>query len=680
MDTAAYDAGLPCKNPSCKSHGQPHPNCKCWTVSGVMHAQGGSVDQFCSENRQHQSDCEYFADGGDVPENDLPDTNNQDSSNGLVPDNDLPDVQTSSNEVPQDDLPESSDKYSTPGQELLTGVEGAAQGFLGPVATGLELGAHKIGLDKALGIDTSAEAQSGRAEANPWIHGGTEAAGLGAGFLTGTGEAGLIAKAGEAAVDLSKFGKIGSTIIKGAIDNGLIQGGDEISKAMLGQGDPNAPVSSALAHIGAAGLLGSVTSGIFGLAGSAASKGLETINLPKQLNSLKTTIAGIGLGNNPTYQQVIDRGLEPNIITDATTKRDLGFGQKIFNGLQSKIGNIAGGAGLGLFTYDKDENLLAHEAKYAAAGYLLKPITNMVINKSSGYIADSALYAASKMNPESIPAIIKYAQNITKGNTKIQKGIDQLFQRGGQQIINEYATEKNRDKLNKYIEQGGINQQIQNQQSYKVPQFAEGGDILNSPVVTPNVTESQDHIGQIYPEQSTLLNQAKGRISNYLTNLKGSNIPTKLPFDKEQKDTSRERSYNKALDIANQPLSILNHIQNNTITPEHMQHFTNLYPELYNHLTNKITERMMKAQLDNELPSYKTRQGLSTFLGTPLSSDMTSQGIQAAQNVFGQQKAQQAPPNAPITKNKRNTSKLGEASEQYQTADQAAQSRQQSGK
>ncbi len=57
---AAYDAGLPCKNPSCKSHGSPHPNCRCY---GDM-AEGGEATHFCSKDQKHEPGCEYFADGG----------------------------------------------------------------------------------------------------------------------------------------------------------------------------------------------------------------------------------------------------------------------------------------------------------------------------------------------------------------------------------------------------------------------------------------------------------------------------------------------------------------------------------------------------------------------------------------------------------------------------------------
>lgn len=56
----------PCINPSCKSFGRSHPNCRCY---GGGHeerhfAEGGEVDSYCSSDRPHQEECEYFKAGG----------------------------------------------------------------------------------------------------------------------------------------------------------------------------------------------------------------------------------------------------------------------------------------------------------------------------------------------------------------------------------------------------------------------------------------------------------------------------------------------------------------------------------------------------------------------------------------------------------------------------------------
>jgi hypothetical protein len=51
----------PCYNPSCKSYGKSHPNCRC---HGSF-AEGGEVGSFCGGNRAHSADCEHYSKGLD---------------------------------------------------------------------------------------------------------------------------------------------------------------------------------------------------------------------------------------------------------------------------------------------------------------------------------------------------------------------------------------------------------------------------------------------------------------------------------------------------------------------------------------------------------------------------------------------------------------------------------------
>ncbi len=52
-----------CENPSCKSYGKPHPNCRCH--AGM--SEGGEVfDRYCYKDSAHDSKCKYFAKGGEV--------------------------------------------------------------------------------------------------------------------------------------------------------------------------------------------------------------------------------------------------------------------------------------------------------------------------------------------------------------------------------------------------------------------------------------------------------------------------------------------------------------------------------------------------------------------------------------------------------------------------------------
>jgi len=165
-----------------------------------------------------------------------------------------------------DSLKDDSETYGTPGQQLQTGAESIAKGLLGPVAPWYET--HLMGVP--------AKEILARQKANPVTAGVGEAAGLGAGMLTGTGEAAVMTKAGELGLEglglTTKAGeaagiahKIGSSTVQQAIEMGVLAGSDETSKLILQ--DPNTSAESAVANIGIGTLLG----GAFGATGAMVS-------------------------------------------------------------------------------------------------------------------------------------------------------------------------------------------------------------------------------------------------------------------------------------------------------------------------------------------------------------------------------------------------------------------------
>lgn len=145
------------------------------------------------------------------------------------------------------------EKYGGTGEQIKAGAEALGRGFLGPLAPLAE---------KALGVKE--EDIRGRQEANPVTAGLGEAVGLGAGLLTGTGEAALMTKAGAAAVKAAGLGevakgaslsyRIGSEALKQATEMAVLQTGDELTKKVLH--DPGASAETAIPNIGLAAVLG----------------------------------------------------------------------------------------------------------------------------------------------------------------------------------------------------------------------------------------------------------------------------------------------------------------------------------------------------------------------------------------------------------------------------------------
>jgi hypothetical protein len=183
-----------------------------------------------------------------------------------------------------------------------------------------------------------------------------------------------------------------------------------------------------------------------------------------------------------------------------------------------------------------------------------------------------------------------------------------------------------------------------------------------------------DH-GHYMPEHQQAMAELTARTSQYLNSLRPN--PTRnSPLDPEPVISAQDKAkYDQALSLAEQPLSILSHIKDGTLTSSHMVHMQNLYPTLLGRIRQEMLDKTVDHISDgNEIP-YHQKMALSKFMGQPLETSMTPQSIQTIQGaltggVMQQQAAQQMP------KQKRNQTglnKLGKISSLEQTGSQARQ-------
>ena len=527
-------------------------------------------------------------------------------------------------------------------------------------------------LEKQAGINPVNIA--GRQAEHPIIHGTAEAAGLGTGLYSGLGEAAGIAKVANAIVpkSLPLLGKLGSAAIKSGIEMGLYQGSDEISKALLDQqgGDPQAAVASALANIKNAALMGTAAGGVFNVLGRGAGAALQDTKLGARLNDF---MAGIGAASEasktPGELIAIPEGADPNHFHS---------GVKFYNeGISKAVGKIPRAAADIIGSYEAAKHgdkvlggIAGGMIDQMVGPYMEKLFNRPLTSYAQKTIVPAVLKVLSNGSPEAIGQAIDYAGNISQGARNITNNVESLFKGPAQQTFDYSVSDKERQKLKDFIEQGGVDQQVQNQiqQNNSKPMgFAHGGEVPAAPI------EEKNHLANLFPEQNTMLSSARGRISSYLNGLRPLPNQSKLPFDEPNPNTEQNRSYDKAIDLAINPLSIFRRIKNGQLDIEDIKHANALHPEVMDHLRKKVTERIMKAQLNNEMPSYGMRQNLSMFLGAALDGSLTQPAIAAAQNVFAQKQAaqQQAPPQ----KKTSNKSSLSKVSDNYRTDEQARKAR-----
>lgn len=604
----------PCKNPNCNSYGQPHPNCKCY---GEM-AEGGEI-VFC--DGPHNPECQYFSDGGEaidpssvVVDSDIPNEN-------VVLDKPAEQASIDPSKVVVDE-----DKYSSRPQLYLAEAEKIGRGALGPIVPATEQNLTWLGVP-----GLTAEDQEGREKALGNVNSALPIANEIAGAVGIGGVAKAVTKGLEGVA-------AGSRAIQGAIQNGLFQFGDEISKSLLHQTDPEDPVAYSLLHIGASTLLGAI--------GGKASHAIDT-----QLDKIPKTLAEIN--SDKYFEKAVDK------IADWTMKAAAGYAGYKHGGIY-EAATLAG---------------LEDKVK----GILSKLIGKPLGEATQKYIAPMILRVLGSGEREGLHQVIEHGENIAKGAKALNQSVESLFRPAGQKTVNFLTTEKNRDELSEYMTGGGYEQNIQQQiyddnQNPEPQGFAHGGKVHKAPKTNGKGLIENKGLEKHYPDQNMLMNMARGRVSNYLMGLRPQENVPKLIFDKEPDNRSQKKSYHRALDLANHPLSIMDEIHKGTIEPEHVKHFNSMYPEVSEVMKKKITERITHAQLKGETPSAKVRQGLSLFMGTALSSEMTPAGIMAAQAVFANKQApqpQQKPPSASATKS------LTKSDSAFLTGSQSLQRRQQ---
>lgn len=180
------------------------------------------------------------------------------------------------------------------------------------------------------------------------------------------------------------------------------------------------------------------------------------------------------------------------------------------------------------------------------------------------------------------------------------------------------------------------------------------------------------------PAYSTAMAASAARVVNYLSNLKPQTAPVNPLDGKRQPSPTEQSKYNRALDIAQQPMVVLSHLKDSRLTPDDINALKTMYPSLYNNLTQKLTAGVVEAmQKDKPIP-YGVRQGLSLFLGQPMDSTLTPQSILRAQQASANAKAPysgEQQQNAPA----KSTNKLDKLAPAAMTPSQARESSRASG-
>lgn len=187
-----------------------------------------------------------------------------------------------------------------------------------------------------------------------------------------------------------------------------------------------------------------------------------------------------------------------------------------------------------------------------------------------------------------------------------------------------------------------------------------------------SLTATGQDLAHFMPDHGTAAASVAANASTYLNSLRPSQ-DTANPLDSKPAVTkAQQATYNNALNIAHQPLSVISKIKDGTITSTDITHLNAMYPALLPHLQSKVMTAMTEHVDKGETIPYRNRLGISLFLGQPLDSTMTPQGIMGAQPTPVPPMQQQTASGG--MKNKKGSKALDKAPNQYKTALQSAES------
>ena len=647
-------ATSPCLNPNCKSNGRPHPNCQCYANM----ANGGKVSHFCEQMQPHGPDCMYFAEGGTPafdPKAFLQET-------GQIPDNiptpksgfdpqafldqPEPDIEEQARALTKHDE-ELQNKYGGAGQQAIAGLEAAGRT--------LTFGGSSL-LEKKLGVPV--EDIQGREEANPI----TSTVGSVAGLLSPVGEGAVLAKAGQAAakglekaaprlVEKGILAGASKGAVKLATENALFQAGDETSKMILE--DPHQTLGTAITNIGLAGAIGAVGGGGLGAVGALwkakmgpkASEILsdfrerikEHLDISEEAPKITPHIPAAPMQETkqvydpftkePKEIPISASPTETKANFDPFTKKPIEVPEnsvKLRNPSQEPLptkdlGATPGGKLADMYVKHSDQ--IANKGIAGSLGAMLGHATGIPYGGAIGAVLGDKLLTPilEKIMPTIVRPIldkaiagdgfksaIEYGSNVIKGQRLIDTAIKAITKPGIEVLsLNKYPDRVTREKLDTALQK-----------------------IQHDPA---RLTAMNEDLSHYYPDHTAAAGTLTYNISNFLNSLRPQSVK-KAPLDTVKPvSTAVQAQYDRALDIAQQPLIVLGAIKQGTLTSHDIIALQTMYPALYQGLKQRLLSSIVAHTASEQAVPYNTRTGLSLFLGQPLDSTMSPEAITLAQ-------------------------------------------------
>ena len=160
-------------------------------------------------------------------------------------------------------------------------------------------------------------------------------------------------------------------------------------------------------------------------------------------------------------------------------------------------------------------------------------------------------------------------------------------------------------------------------------------EVANNPnVFIDKMSQNTADFEQLMPEtyqamQTTALNAARYLATN------APPVEPDMPLDDMPTPSKSELNlFAEKLSLIKDPVSVLDEISFNTLTPERVEALKGIYPALYQQMQIQLIESLADAKAKKKPISYLTKNMLSLFLGQDLDSAITPQSVQQNQVIM----------------------------------------------
>lgn len=232
------------------------------------------------------------------------------------------------------------------------------------------------------------------------------------------------------------------------------------------------------------------------------------------------------------------------------------------------------------------------------------PLTGKISKESLTPIIDKlhGVVNTKDTDPAAFRGAVNYLHGVGKGQNRLKDYTEGMLGLKGELKVR--PDETSRERLKNHI-----------------------SDLALSP---EKALETGGRLGHYLPEHATQLGALTAQATNYLNSIKPTNTSTGAFNAPVLPSKVQQEQYHRQVDIAEQPLMVMEHVKNGRLIPQDITTLTALYPQLYQKMAGNIQEALVESQTKGKEIPYQRKMALSMFLNQPLDATMTQGSIQAA--------------------------------------------------